>query len=43
MALVDFFKEISQLNGFKEKLMFVDITNYICNRILEKRTDSNQI
>ena len=31
IALVDFFKEISQLNGFKERILFVDITNYICN------------
>ncbi len=31
IALIDFFKEISQSCGYRDKLQFIDITNYICN------------
>ena len=50
IALIDFFREISQSFDNKEKLFFVDITNYICNvrvviiqKILEKRNEANEI
>lgn len=35
MGLVDFFKTISENNNFAERIKFIELTDFVCNNILE--------
>lgn len=41
MGLVDFFKTISEMNNFTERIKFIHLTDFVCSNILDTGSDEN--